>query len=54
MSATKSTLVRPVNPGRGHAVAELRKGSASGPHGKRRRDRANSRRKAIAADRDAG
>jgi hypothetical protein len=39
-------------PGRGRELSEL--GRRAGPHGKRRKDRRNTERKAIAADREAG
>jgi hypothetical protein len=40
--------------GRGRELSELRRSNAAGPHGKRRKDRATTNRRAIAADYRAG
>jgi hypothetical protein len=45
---------RATAPGRGHALAMLRAGNAAGLHVKRRPDRHNSRRRAVADDLRAG
>jgi hypothetical protein len=37
------------DPDRGRVLAERRRSSAAGPHGKRSKDRSNGRRQAIAA-----
>jgi hypothetical protein len=50
MSQTQQIKVK--IPGRGRELCEL--GRRAGLHGKRRPDRRNTRRKAIAADREAG
>ena len=41
-------------PGHGRALAELRRSGAAGLHVKRRKDRANTNRRAIAAELRAG
>jgi hypothetical protein len=47
-----SARKRPGTPasGRGQALAELRRSGAAGTHGKRRPDRHNTERRAIAAE----
>lgn len=45
---------RAATPGRGHALAQLRSGNRAGPHVKRRPDRHNSQRRAIADSLRAG
>lgn len=47
-------LVTSPVPGRGRALAELRRSGAAGLHVKRRKDRANNNRRAIAAELRAG
>jgi hypothetical protein len=54
-STTTSASARPGGvPGRGHELDQLRRSGAAGLHVKYRKDRLNTRRLAIAADRRAG